>query len=201
MAAKANMREKIMEAAEVVFAEKGYHDAAMDDIVRRTEISKGGLYFHFASKERLFFAVMDHLADRLLNRVKLAVERHEGSVERLQEALGTVMDSLTKRRRLAKLLLVQGYSMGNSFQQKRMEIFTRFALVIRENLDLAVREGVIPPQNTEISAYVWAGAINEVVIRWVYTGKPDPMKESLPVLSRMLLDGVGVKIELVTGER
>lgn len=201
MAAKANMREKIMEAAEVVFAEKGYHDAAMDDIVRRTEISKGGLYFHFASKERLFFAVMDHLADRLLNRVKLAVERHEGSVERLQEALGTVMDSLTKRRRLAKLLLVQGYSMGNSFQQKRMEIFTRFALVIKENLDLAVREGVIPPQNTEISAYVWAGAINEVVIRWVYTGKPDPMKESLPVLSRMLLDGVGVKIELVTGER
>ena len=190
-----------MEAAEVVFAEKGYHDAAMDDIVRRTEISKGGLYFHFASKERLFFAVMDHLADRLLNRVKLAVERHEGSVERLQEALGTVMDSLTKRRRLAKLLLVQGYSMGNSFQQKRMEIFTRFALVIKENLDLVVREGVIPPQNTEISAYVWAGAINEVVIRWVYTGKPDPMKESLPVLSRMLLDGVGVKIEPVTGER
>ena len=67
MAAKANMREKIMEAAEVVFAEKGYHDGAVVDIVRSTEISKGGLYFHFPSKERLFFAVMDHLADRLLN--------------------------------------------------------------------------------------------------------------------------------------
>ena len=201
MAAKVSMREKIMEAAEMVFAEKGYHDAAMDDIVRRTEISKGGLYFHFASKERLFFAVMDHLADRLLNRVNNAVERHCGAVERLQEALRTVMDSLTKRRRLAKLLLVQGYSMGNSFQQKRMEIFTRFALLIKGNLDLAVREGVIPPQNTEISAYIWAGAINEVIIRWVYTGKPDPMKESLPVLMRMLLDGVGVKIEPVTGGR
>ena len=201
MAEKLNTRERIMEAAEAVFAEKGYHDAAMDEIVRRTDMSKGGLYFHFPSKERLFFAVMDHLADRLIDRVSGAVERRQGAVERLDAALETAMDILTKRRRLAKLLLVQGYSMGNPFEKKRMEIFTRFASLIRDNLELAVREGVIPPQNTEIAAFVWAGAINEVLIRWVYTGEPDPMKEALPVLRRMLLDGVGAKTEPVAGGR
>ena len=144
---------------------------------------------------------MDHLADRLIDHVSGAVERRQGAVERLDAALETAMDILTKRRRLAKLLLVQGYSMGNPFQKKRMEIFTRFASLIMENLELAVREGAIPPQNTEIAAFVWAGAINEVLIPWVYTGEPNPMKESLPVLRRMLLDGVGAKTEPVAGGR
>ena len=54
MAEKPGSRERIMEAAEAVLAEKGYHDAAMDEIVRRTEMSKGGLYFHFPSKGASF---------------------------------------------------------------------------------------------------------------------------------------------------
>ena len=39
-------------------------------MVRRTNMSKGGLYFHFPSKERLFFSVMDHLGQRLVDRIE-----------------------------------------------------------------------------------------------------------------------------------
>ena len=40
-------RQRILEAAEEVFAEKGYHGAVVDDIVRTADMSKGGFYFHF----------------------------------------------------------------------------------------------------------------------------------------------------------
>ena len=96
-----------MEAAEAVFAEKGYHDAAMDEIVRRTSVSKGGLYFHFPSKERLFFAVMDHLGRRLVRRIEDRIDREESGIDRLEAALTTVIEVLGRRRRLAKLLLVR----------------------------------------------------------------------------------------------
>ncbi len=84
--------------------------------------------------------------------------------------------------------------MGNSFEKKRIEIFSRFAEAIKHNLDLAVQEGSIPPTDTSIVAYIWLGAINEVIIRWLYTGKPSPVKEALPVLRQVLLRGVGVKV-------
>ena len=182
-----------MEAAEAVFSEKGYHDAAMDEIVRRTNMSKGGLYFHFPSKERLFFSVMDHLGQRLVDRIEDRIAQEDKGVARLEVALTTVLESLGKRRRLAKLLLIQGYSMGNAFEKKRVEIYSKFASLIKDNLDLAVKEGSILPVDTEIASYLWVGAINEALIRWLYTGKPEPVKESLPELKRMLLRGVGAK--------
>ena len=188
-----------MEAAEVVFAEKGYHDTAMDEIVRRTDMSKGGLYFHFPSKERLFFAVMDHLGNRLAERINTSIAQESSAIARLEIALTTVLESLGKRRRLAKLLLVQGYSMGNAFEKKRIETYSRFASLIKDNLDLAVEEGSIPPIDTEIVSHLWVGAVNEVLIRWLYTGKPAPVKEALPVLKKILLRGVGVEAKVSIG--
>ena len=39
---------------------------------------------------------------------------------------------------------------------------------------MAITDGDIAPLDTEITAYAWMGALNEVVIRWIYTGEPDP---------------------------
>ena len=42
-----------------VFAERGYRDASMDEIVGRAGYSKGALYWHFSSKDDLFFALLE----------------------------------------------------------------------------------------------------------------------------------------------
>ena len=188
-----------MEAAEAVFAEKGYHDAAMDEIVRRTSVSKGGLYFHFPSKERLFFAVMDHLGRRLVRRIEKRIAQEDVAINRLEVALTTALEVLGRRRRLAKLLLVQGYSIGNSFEKKRTEIYSGFASLIEENLGRAMEEGSIPPLNSQITSYIWVGAINEVIIRWLYTGSPDPVREALPELKKILLTGLKSPSEVPVG--
>ena len=182
-----------MEAAEALFAEKGYHDAAMDEIVRRTSVSKGGLYFHFPSKERLFLSVMDHLGRRLVRRIEERISSEDRAIDRLEVALATALELLGRRRRLAKLLLVQGYSMGNAFEQKRTEIYSDFASLIEDNLDRAVAEGSIIPINAKITSYLWVGAVNEVIIRWLYTGSPDPVREALPELKKILLTGLSAR--------
>ena len=188
-------RERILEAAEVVFAEKGYHDTAMDEIVRRTEISKGGVYFHFPSKEELFFALMDDLANRLVSRVENNMAKEPRALDKLDVALTTVLESLSQRRRLARLLLLQGYSMGNNFEKKRVEIFSRFALLVKQGLAQAVSDGDIQPMGAaeaEIVAFAWLGAINEMLIRWLLTGEPRPVQEAIPVLRGFLFRGIGV---------
>jgi len=199
MRTKNMTRERILEAAETVFAERGYHGAAVEEIVRRTDMSKGGFYFHFPSKELLFFTIMDNLTERLLNRLEKCTAREKSAIAKVEVALDTVFESLVKRRRLAKLLLVQGYSMGRNFEKKRMDIFSRFAAVIKRTLDHAIDEGTIPPTDTTTVAYSWIGAINEVVIRWLYTGKPSPIGGALLTLRQSLLRGVGAQESVYYG--
>src|SRR6266705_3058397 len=55
---KEEARSRILDAANKVFAEKGYHEATMDDIAKRLGVSKGAIYLYFPSKEDLFEAMV-----------------------------------------------------------------------------------------------------------------------------------------------
>ena len=55
---KEEARSRILDAANRVFAEKGYHEATMDDIAKRLGVSKGAIYLYFSSKEDLFEAMV-----------------------------------------------------------------------------------------------------------------------------------------------
>jgi AcrR family transcriptional regulator len=80
----------ILQAAEEVLLEKGYHETSMDEIAARVGIAKGTLYLHFARKEDLIFALLE----RELHTVLLMVE-HANSVEgNAQEKLAFIFNSL-----------------------------------------------------------------------------------------------------------
>ncbi|MGV0674696.1 TetR family transcriptional regulator [Mycolicibacterium fortuitum] len=52
-------RSVLLDAAEEVFAEKGFAPATLDDIARAAGYTKGAIYKHFATKDDLFLAVSD----------------------------------------------------------------------------------------------------------------------------------------------
>ncbi|MFH1141967.1 MAG: TetR/AcrR family transcriptional regulator, partial [Chloroflexota bacterium] len=170
MSIKETTREKLLEAAEDVFATKGYYEAAVDEIVRRSNTSKGSVYFYFPSKESLFLAVVDHLGDRLIQRVERAVADVSDPRQRLEVALVTTVETLTRHKSLARLLLSKGFGVGSAFVQKRREVFGRFADRLRELLDQALGQEKAAALNTEVVAYAWLGAISEVVVCWLETG-------------------------------
>jgi AcrR family transcriptional regulator len=59
-------REVIELAAMEVFAERGYHGAAMDEIARRSEVTPPVIYDHFASKPALHRRLLERTRDELL---------------------------------------------------------------------------------------------------------------------------------------
>ena len=56
---KLNTREKLLAAAALCFAEKGYSGCSVADIACRAEVAQGTMYVHFSSKETLFKAMIE----------------------------------------------------------------------------------------------------------------------------------------------
>lgn len=183
-------REKILEAAVKVFAAKGYHETKVDDIVSEANSSKGSFYFYFPSKQEIFLALVEKFAALLEDRLRERFRREPSGLARMDAALQICMETFGQYRGLAKIAFVQAIGLGASFEEKRRVINDKFIALIKENLDRAVSEGSIPPQDTEISACAWMGALNEIVLRWLYTGAPDPAR-ALPALRKLLLQSVG----------
>ncbi|MBI1730705.1 TetR/AcrR family transcriptional regulator [Candidatus Acetothermia bacterium] len=186
-------RDKILNAAEHVFAEKGYHGTLVDEIAESSKTSKGAIYFHFPSKEEIFFALMDRFANAVIEDIKQTISKERGALNKIEASLEFVLQSLVKRKRLAKLLLIHGHGLGPVYEKKRLEIYDRFADVIELHLQEAVDDGSIPPLDVEITAHAWLGAISELVIRWLYTGGPEPLERMHPALTALFLRGIGAR--------
>jgi AcrR family transcriptional regulator len=58
--------QRLLDAGAVVFAERGYHAARVDDVVKTARTSHGTFYLYFANKEDLFRALAVQVADEML---------------------------------------------------------------------------------------------------------------------------------------
>ena len=67
-----NSRERLLETATELFAEKGYAATSVREIVERAGVSKPVLYYYFKSKEGLFYAILEWAAavqQNILNEI------------------------------------------------------------------------------------------------------------------------------------
>lgn len=184
-------RRRVLDAALDIFTRDGYGDALVDDVARASATSKGGVYFHFPSKEALYLCLLDEAASLLLDRAERAMAGESDPIARGDAALRTALKTFGAHRKLARLLLVDALGAGHEFNAKLAELHAAFARLIQRQLDDAIAGGALPPFDSEIASVAWFGAINQVVTRWVLTGQPERLDDAYPALRALLLHGVG----------
>ena len=191
---KAATRERILQAAMSVFAERGYGAASVDEIARQAGSSKGGVYFHFANKQQIFESLVTGLVAMLATDVQEAIAREHGALARVDAALTVVIHTFSAHRGLTHLLLVETNGLGPPIDQEVRAARGMFVSIIESYLAHAVDEGAIPPLDTGVAACVWLGAISEVVLRWLLDpdSAPGALEATLPALRQLLLRSIGV---------
>jgi AcrR family transcriptional regulator len=183
-------RQRLLDAALTVFTENGYSDTAIDKVAKASETSKGGLYFHFPSKQALFLALLDESSEALLERVRAAMGHESDPLARGEAALREVLLAFGDHRLLARLLLVEAVGAGKEFNARLNRMHAEFAGLIASCLDEAIARGQIAPCDTAIVAHAWYGAVNQTVLRWLLTGEPELLENAFPTLRNLLLFGL-----------
>src|SRR5215831_14435025 len=90
----------ILQAADELLLERGYHDTSIDDIAARVGISKGTVYLHFDSKEDLVFALVERGMRQLQATLDDIVAAPGTPREKLQAVLRQMSAGMLSRQRL-----------------------------------------------------------------------------------------------------
>ena len=80
----ANSRTAILNAAERLFVEKGYHAISMREIADAVGMTKAALYYHFRDKEQLFMAILEGVLNELsalIEQCRTVNTSHRGQIE------------------------------------------------------------------------------------------------------------------------
>jgi AcrR family transcriptional regulator len=98
-------RTQILDAAEKVFAEQGFSQARMDDIVAESGLSKGALYWYYKSKDAIIMALMDRV---FISEMK-AAEALIGLDSPVEERIRTYMRAAVRDIRHFEHFMNLGY--------------------------------------------------------------------------------------------
>ena len=102
-------REQLLEAASVVFVDRGFHAAGMDEIADRAGVSKPVLYQHFTSKQDLFLAVLAQHTDVLVSGVRQALRTTTDNRQRLRAAVQAFFDFIEHDSQGYRLIFENDY--------------------------------------------------------------------------------------------
>ncbi|MFI0216256.1 ScbR family autoregulator-binding transcription factor [Streptomyces lydicus] len=147
-------RRVILEAAASVFDEQGYDRATIAEVLERAGVTKGALYFHFASKEQLALAVLEEQV------VDIAVEPQKIKLQEFVDA-GQVLAYRLRRdpiqRGAARLAVEQG---SNHLDRKQSMIsWTRFVegLLNEARARGEILESIVVRDTAELFVGAFAG--------------------------------------------
>lgn len=121
---------RILDAAEAVFAERGYDAASLREIARRAGIQQPGLYNHFASKRDLYAAVLDR------------------ALGPMAEAMSECLADVAPRKAMVRLpgvmtdLLLAHPQMAALFQQALQGEASPGQALMRDWLELLMTQGI-----------------------------------------------------------
>lgn len=89
-------RAQLLEAAQGVFVEKGYHSTGMEDIAERAGVSKPVLYQHFPGKLELYLAVVEVHTQALVDVVESALKSTDNHKERVYAVVEAFFDFVAR---------------------------------------------------------------------------------------------------------
>ena len=83
-------REKLLDAAHVQFAERGFYGASIAQIAGEVGLTKQALLYHFKRKDDLYREVLKRIADRLIEAPKVAQSESSSAAERFEDAIARI---------------------------------------------------------------------------------------------------------------
>lgn len=154
---KDSSRNLILQAAFDAFAEKGYDGASMDDIVQRSGLSKGTLYWHFTNKHDLFVGTLNWAMKGLDESFAGVVQQVNRPVaDRLREMFILATQVFISDPRWTRLIASAFFLSAQSSEarQSLLEMYEQYIGMVDAALQQGIERGEFYPMDTRKVAIV-----------------------------------------------
>ena len=190
-------RAEIINAAMLLFMEKGYLNTTTQDIVDKVNISRGLLYYHFKNKEDILYCLVEQYSDKLLRRIHLiAYDKEKNAIEKIRAFIDETIissESVTdEESELQKTVdLEENRYMIDKLSHKLIEKLTiYFERIINQGISEKVFSVKYPVETAEflMTAYVFVS--NSIKIRY---SEKEPANDYLNAFKIMLEQSLNAK--------
>ena len=196
-------RQEIMEASIVAFAEHGYHNTTIQDIVDKTTFKSVGTIFKYfpkpsrdhSVKDDILRSIFEDKITLLTDSARQKTEQESGAIAKIKAFLDHHFDHLQNEKALAKVLQIELRQSHHFLQDYNYKKLQAYLGVLDAAIELGKHEGdlknVVP---TTVVRWAIFGAIDEISTTWVLTegAWPKDINSISKYIMTMFIDGMKV---------
>jgi len=179
-------RDKLLQAAEIEFGDKGFHSAAISGITYRAGVALGTFYTYYESKEEIFHDLVTYMSQRTRRWI---AERVAGAPDRMAaERLGIeAYIEFARRHKGIYRIITEAEFVANDAYRAHYE---SFANAYRDNLKKAGENGDI--REGDYDTWTWAIMGIAVFLGMKYTEWDDnvPAARVAEIITDMIANGI-----------
>jgi TetR/AcrR family fatty acid metabolism transcriptional regulator len=156
-------RQRLLAAALDLFADRGFHDTSVDDVVAAARMSKSAFYAYFESKEDCFRVLLEQEGGALIQAVLAGAGAARGHRARLRAGVFVFVGTCCARHRVARLLLVEGVGLSASIEAVRGRLHAEFAGLVEAEVRSGQADGEFAGVDPAVYGRAVVGAVNEAI--------------------------------------
>ncbi|HTX61645.1 MAG TPA: TetR/AcrR family transcriptional regulator [Methanobacterium sp.] len=166
-------KNRIMEESFKLFLEKGFSDVSLSEIKQASDITTGGFYHYFKSKDDLLIAVIEKYIFDYFNSTVRKVRQCKGTPkEKLSAVMLSILgktrlsDSITFDYKTLHMLLMEGVKKFEPVQEHYSEFFRTLLNFIEDIVNEGVAQGVIrrDVDSTELATAIETAMVGNILM-------------------------------------
>jgi AcrR family transcriptional regulator len=180
-------RQKLLDAAEQVFGEVGYHDASIVKITEAAGVGQGTFYLYFSSKKEVFDELVRDLNRRVRHAMKQASSQGETRLEAELLGFGAYFAFTTEHPALYRIIRQAEFVSPEMLRYHYEKLLEGYVAGLRE----AMARGETGQIDPEVSAWALMAAGEIIGMRWILWGDgevPDEVESELARIVRCVLE-------------
>ena len=167
--ARALFRNAILDSAEAVFAERGFHGARIQDIAASARIAVGTVYNHFAHKEDVLSALLEERTEELLAQLLARPDDPETFHGRLEARVGRMLSYVERHRAFFAIANEHGLFAGSTAPSarvgtRRLRHVENFRALFLTLVEEGIGSGDLEPLDSEALARFLGGTMRAFVL-------------------------------------
>ena len=192
-------KDRIMDAALRIFAEKGFQNATITEISKEAGVSEATIYEYFGTKEDLLFAIPEKITNESLEKSTKVIPYIKGVEGKIRAILLFYVQLYQSNPHYSALVLLQLMSNKRFRQTPAHAAIRRSAHALLDCIKEGIEDGSFKKDsNPYLIRSMLMGAIEHLFIHWHMQGMPKRktnIADMLDPLFEIILDGIRTKKE------
>lgn len=187
-------RDTILRAAAIIFSQKGFHAASMQDIADAVSLQKASLYHHFPSKQDILVELLNNALDIITARLEEVVNQPIPPEQRLRTAMIAYLRALADYQELAIVLLLEHRSLNDELRALHIPRRDRFEHLWRDLVQDGEEAGAFTCVDSSVAGRALLGVMNWTVT-WFHGEGPLPIEMIADQFTELFLRGLLIRHE------